>query len=150
MAINIKGHDVLINEEDFELISQHNWGISQDQRYFRVRTGDHIYLMHRMIMNCKKGDKKVVDHINGNTWDNRKSNLRICNDSKNLMNRGKTKKNTSGYKGVSWSGYHKKWASMLWAGDKKYFLGYYNCPTAAWFAYVRGAVKYHGEFAKFN
>lgn len=44
----------------------------------------------------------VTDHINQNPLDNRKANLRIVTNSKNLFNRGKNTNNTSGFKGVSW------------------------------------------------
>lgn len=56
--------------------------------------------MHRMVMGCKRGDKKEVDHINLDTLDNRKQNLRFVTRSQNQLNRDKLPRNKSGFKGV--------------------------------------------------
>lgn len=59
----------------------------------RAKTKNHFYFylmndkrqyIHRIIMNAPKG--LVVDHINHNTLDNRKSNLRICTSTENHRN----------------------------------------------------------------
>lgn len=57
--------------------------------------------LNRYIMNCYD-NKLVVDHINHNVSDNRKSNLRICTNGQNNSNKDAPKTNTSGHKGVSW------------------------------------------------
>ena len=97
----------LIDDEDFELVSQYTWYAGWDSHtksYYactkiKKETGGHTLLqMHRLIMNAQKGEQ--VDHINHNTLDNRKSELRICNASENQHNQGKYSNNTSGYKGV--------------------------------------------------
>ena len=55
-------------------------------------------MMHRYILSAD--DEHEVDHINGNSLDNRRCNLRIVTRSENMANRAIFRNNTSGYKGV--------------------------------------------------
>lgn len=99
-------------------------------------------------MNCPVG--MCVDHIDGNPLNNCKNNLRICTQAENQMNRGKTKNNKSGCKGVYWAKQLKKWKSQITINNKQKHLGYYNCPIEAAKAYNSAALLYHKEFAKLN
>jgi hypothetical protein len=102
--------------------------------------------MHRVVM----GEIPLgyeVDHINGNKVDNRKSNLRICTKMQNYRNRGKTKANTSGFKGVSWHKRIKKWVVQIHIDGKNKSLGYFIDPYEGYLAYCEAAIKHHGEFA---
>lgn len=60
-------------------------------------------MLHRFIVDCPRD--KEVDHINGDTLDNRRSNLRIVSRSENNQNRSITNPNnkTSGIKNISWN-----------------------------------------------
>lgn len=74
----------LVDYEDFEYLNQFNWFlcggyVGRNQNMKRV-------LMARELMNPLKG--MVVDHINHNILDNRKSNLRVVTYAENAMNRG--------------------------------------------------------------
>lgn len=69
-----------------------------------------IYL-HRIIVGAKKG--QYVDHINGDTLDNREENLRICSPSENQMNRNVVSKNFSGHKGVSYERKSGLWTARI-------------------------------------
>jgi len=106
-----------------------------------------LYL-HREIMHLEVNDGKVVDHIDGNVANNCKSNLRICTQHENSMNRQINLNSTSGYKGASWNTYHKKWAAYIKLDKKKIFLGYYDDPKDAHEAYCIASEKYHGEFGR--
>ncbi len=75
-------------------------------------------------MNCPKS--LYVDHINGNRFDNRKSNLRICTNQENCFNTIKTIINTSGYKGVNFDKFRNKWVSEIKISNKKIFIGRYD------------------------
>lgn len=85
---------VLIDTEDVDRIKQHYWNKDGDGRYvssYTANTSLHRYVYGKDIM---------LDHINGNTMDNRKSNLRPCNHQQNCMNRKQRTDNTSGVTGV--------------------------------------------------
>jgi hypothetical protein len=152
--IKIKGYDVLISECDFERVIAHNWFLAfskkgNDAPYFAYRTPRperKNILLHRFIVNCPHG--YCVDHANCNTLDNRRSNLRICSQSENRFNSRKSKSNTSGYKGVSYSNQAKKWRSQIKRKNKIIHLGYYDTPEKAYEAYVAASKKYHGEFGR--
>lgn len=90
-------------------------------------------LMHRKIMDAPKG--KVVDHINHNPLDNRKSNLRIVSTRQNLQNQ--KRKTTSKYPGVSWAKHAQKWTARINMGEKYQHLGYFEDEREAAKTYER-------------
>lgn len=77
--------------------------------------------LHRWVVDCPDG--LTVDHINHNTLDNRKSNLRICSQ---LMNNQNKRNNTSGCVGVRWHSQGKKWNARIVINGKEKSLGMYN------------------------
>lgn len=72
--------EYIISDEDFELVSQFKWHLCK--KYIRNSKG--VWL-HRLIMNCPQGME--VDHINRNTLDNRRENLRIVTRAENNRNK---------------------------------------------------------------
>ena len=150
-----QGQVALIDDEDYKLVSQYKWHARWDKHtksYYaatnvKKETGGHTLLqMHRLIMNAKKGEQ--VDHINHNTIDNRKANLRLCSCSENLYNQGCKSSNTSGCKGVSWHKRDKKWQALIRVSGKRIHLGYFATKEDAYEAYCKAALELHGEFAK--
>ena len=83
-------------------------------------------LLHRFIMNAPKG--KVVDHINHDTLDCRKSNLRICTQSQNKMNTRMQCNNKSGHTGVRFNEklVTPKWSAYIKVNLKRKHLGYFD------------------------
>jgi hypothetical protein len=71
----------LIDDEDYDLVKDINWSF----RSGYVCGGARSY-MHRLVMGLERGDGKVVDHINRNRLDNRKSNLRVGTQAQNNTN----------------------------------------------------------------
>lgn len=118
--------------------------------YAEVTIGKHGQLLHRLILNAKKGE--MCDHVNGDGLDNRKSNLRIVSNSQNIMNSKKTTRKgvTSQFKGVYWSVYHKKWVARVRLNYVYQVLGFYDNELDAAYAYDEGATKIFGEYAKLN
>lgn len=85
----------LVDDEDWEELSKYKWYARWDKKlksFYAIRNirlnGKKTSLMiHRQIMKLCKGDKRQVDHVNHNTLDNRKCNLRIVTNRQNLWNR---------------------------------------------------------------
>lgn len=91
---------VFVDSEDKNKLFDLKISISKDNHaktfYAKTKNGS----VHRIVMNLKKFDKNIVDHINKNGLDNRKNNLRIVNNSINLRNQNQRIDNTSGVKGL--------------------------------------------------
>jgi hypothetical protein len=154
--ITIKGYEVLIDDENIDKITSRTWNkVSLGDKgrvYFWTETGSkrtkrkYIYL-HRMIMDVD--DRKIdIDHINMNTLDNRKSNLRKCTRSQNMANSGFKKNNTSGFKGVYWNKNAKKWVAQITHQRVNRLIGYYDDKILAHDAYAKEAKKLFGDFAR--
>ena len=137
-----KGVEFLIDKVDFERIKGYSWRF--DHGYIRSKN---IYL-HRFIMNFPK---MGIDHKDGNPLNNQKSNLRLCGQSHNCMNKNKTsKKRTSIYKGVHFDKYRRKWVANININYKTYYLGGFSTQRDAALAYDYEALKLFGEFARVN
>lgn len=156
MELNIHGYAVLVDKDDYEMISNMTWSIQRNHsktKQLYARTN--IYLgnrkhktanMHRIIMKAKQG--QFVDHINGNTLDNRKCNLRFVNRYQNARNCSVYSTNKTGYKGVSWSDAHNGYRAYIAVKGKNIALGIYKDPKIAYAAYCEASKKYHGEYGR--
>lgn len=108
MEIEIKGKKVLIDEEDSHILKMCSFCISQGYLINAkiIKGSFHRYIMMDKIIEFSTIhnipiNKVQIDHINQNTLDNRKSNLRCVTFAENRRNIPKLKNNTTGYKGVS-------------------------------------------------
>lgn len=104
--------------------------------------------MHRHILSARKGQK--VDHINRNSLDNRKSNLRLASSSQNAANSKRLKNSKSLYRGVSWDSRCQKWLAQIQVKRKNLFLGRFHCIKQAAKAYNSAAIEFFGEYARLN
>jgi len=99
-------------------------------------------LLHRWITEAKKG--QVVDHINHDTLDNRRENLRIVTDLENQQNRIKAQKNnTSGIPGVTWVKDKQKWKAQIQICGRNKHLGYFDKKEDTAIAAIKARLKYH-------
>lgn len=141
----------LVDDEDFEKVSKYKWyarpvntkiyaasDIKVEGKVLRIS-------MHRFILETPKG--VYVDHIDGDTLNNCRSNLRECTQSQNMANMGLTTRNKSGYKGVY---YYRGWRSSVRFRNRTIHLGVFPTPLAAAKAYNKKIQELWGEFAKSN
>ena len=129
----------LIDLDDLDKVKDLKWHLNHGY----VRNNE-IGSLHRLVMDCP--ENMVIDHINHNPLDNRKSNLRICTQQQNLMNLSKNSNNTSGVTGVSWSKVKNKWMSIIVINRKTIFLGYFNNKEDAIEARKQAEIDYFGEY----
>ncbi len=149
-----KGKKAIVDHKNYEELSGHNWYANRGNRrkkqprYYAARsTKGKTIFMHREIMRCPEGME--VDHINGDTLDNRKANLRICTHADNAYNR-RPRIATSSYKGVSREKNIKKWRSQIQCGHTHFYIGLFKHQVRAAKAYDDRAKKLFGEFARLN
>lgn len=146
-----KGEKFLFDLEDYEKIKDYYWMLEKDG-YARTVVykdgGKKSILMHRLIMDAKHGEK--VDHIKHNNTDNRKSQLRIVNNSQNAMNSNLEIKTASGVRGVSYNTKKKKWVPTLKLNGKSLYLGVFNEMEDAIKARKEAEEKYFGEYSYEN
>lgn len=105
-------------------------------------------LMHRIITGAKTGE--IVDHINGDTLDNRRSNLRICTVSDNTYNRRVMRPSSSKFRGVDYQIISRKWRAVIGKGGESIFLGEYRTEEEAALAYNGAAIILYGDWAHLN
>lgn len=144
------GVEVLVDDEDFEKISMLNWHVSRKGYAVNIvkSKGTRRELnMHRYVMGLESTDPRIVDHINGNRIDNRRSNLRICTKAQNGWNQGKQKTNKTGYKGVSKNSCCDSFCAQIRCNGVKHHLGSYPTAEEAYEVYCLAADLLHGEFA---
>lgn len=130
---------VIIDKDDIDKVKDFKWHLSHG--YAR---NNEIGFLHRLIMNCPQD--MVVDHINHNPLDNRKSNLRICTQQENMLNQSVRKDNTSGHKGICWNKEKNKWQSSIYINGKKKHLGYFNTKEEAIKVRQEAEIKYFSEY----
>lgn len=107
--------------------------------------------MHRQVLGLEYGDPRNGDHIEPMaTLDNTIQNLRIASGSQNMMNQRRRVDNTSGYKGVTFAKRNHKWLAQICVYGEHHFLGYFITKEDAADAYRLAALKYHGDFARFD
>lgn len=146
-----------VDNEDFLELNKYKWmfnnGYASRQKHLGMFDGKQkqvrVY-MHRVVTGSHK--TLQTDHINGNTLDNRRSNLRLVTNSQNQMNSKLSTRNKSGFKGVYWHEGNKRWAAVVGLNKegKQYMkhLGMFRIKEDAANAYKRAAREHFGEFAR--
>lgn len=144
-----QGQVALVDDEDFEYLNQWRWCIrwsKNTQSYYAMRTEykpfQKTIYMHRVIVNTPKGLE--CDHINHDTLDNQKHNLRNITHSQNMMNRRTQSNNKLGVKGVF--KYGSVFRAQVRKDGKIVFDKTFTALGDAIVAHDDAIKKYHGEF----
>ena len=146
-----RGFMTIVDDDWYEMLSQVKWfAVRGRPTQSPYAASSHCQdRMHRIITDAPK--ELHVDHINGDTLDNRKSNLRLCTLQQNSFNqRVRKHKKSSIYKGVFYIKHIDKWNANTRVNGKWINLGYYSSEYDAALAYNEGVIKHHGEFARLN
>jgi hypothetical protein len=149
MTINIKGYEVLIDDDMADEILRYKWSVQSRRHgvYFAAKIKEpdgkkKAIFLHRFIMGDPKG--KMGDHKFGNHFDNRRENLRVCENPENSRNAKIPKTNTSGVKGVTKRG--KKWEANIRFDGRPIYLGRYETVEEAALVYEKKAKELFGEY----
>lgn len=159
-----RGMVALIDDRDFEELSKYSWhahfnktnGTYVARRIIHLGKKSKGVRMHRQIMGVTN-PKIQVDHINLDTLDNRRSNLRLATNGNNECNKRKQPECSSIYKGVCWRKSSSKWRARINIPNssgvghgKRVELGSFSDQVEAAIAYDEAAKIHYGEFAKLN
>lgn len=136
-----KNQFALVDDDLFGYLNRWKWHYNCGYAE-RKENGKHIR-MHRVILKTKR----IVDHINGNSLDNRRANLRPANTSTNAMNMRKSR-GVSKYKGVSFDKGVPR--VQICKNNKRVFSE--SAPIDRWAAmiYDLNAPLVFGEYARLN
>lgn len=142
-----QGKFAIIDADDYDKVSRYKWCFHM--KYAATNIKRSTVHMHTIIMG-RPPSGCVIDHVNGIGTDNRKSNLRICTQHQNLMNRFKSKNYEGSNKGIHRRDGLKKVRARIYYNGKERHLGYFDSETEAAAAYNKAAKEYFGDFAKLN
>lgn len=140
-----------IDIDDKPTVEGVKWSVSESKGvgYAQGWVNGRVVGMHRLIVSAPQGTR--VDHINKDTLDNRRSNLRICTNSQNMANRvGPPSNNATGYLGVRLTKNGKRFVAFIGHMNTTKYIGTFDTPEEAARARDRTAKGIFGEFAYLN
>lgn len=147
-------HFAIVDAEDYERLKHHRWEyylngrVEYAQRRKQINKVRKTILLHREVLGLAEGDKKIVDHIDGCGLHNFKENLRLVDHAQNHWNAKKSKKNTSGVRGVYWSAAKKKWKVWIMVRGVRTHLGSFADYDQAVETRRRAEHESYGEFSR--
>ena len=106
---------------------------------------------HRIVWEMHHGpipDGVLIDHANGDPWDNSLSNLRLASNAENCRNAAVSKNCRSGMKGAYWNNRDQRWRSAICVNRKRIQLGSFATADEAHAAYCNASQKFHGDFSR--
>ena len=138
-----------VDDDDFDLVSQHAWHRAPRKQVVYARTnlpdGRSEY-MHRLIMGCPD---RQVDHRNGDGLDNRRENLRLATNAQNSANQ-RPRGGSSRFKGVALCKQTGRWEANIRVNYRQRKLGRFDTEEQAAAAYDAAAAEAFGEYAHLN
>ena len=150
-----QGKFAIIDDVDYESVNRFKWYLNSpgyartgvSLGYINGKEKKSKMVLHRLIMRPPKGMQ--VDHINHNTLDCRRANMRICTNQENARNQAKYK-GTSIFKGVYFNKRDVKWRAQIGYNGNQIHLGNFDNEEDGARAYDTAAKKLFGEFANCN
>lgn len=150
-----KTGEIMVDHNDYYDLKQYSWYIDIINGQERVK--GHLKIcgnvqLGRFLMKCTVGDNTKVDHVDSNTKNFQRANLRVTNAKGNAENRSSNKNSTSKYVGVSFDRDRNKWMSQIKNSGKIYVLGRFNDEIDAAKARDKKAIEFNstGGLYKLN
>lgn len=143
VMFNNSNKSFIIDKCDYPLIKEYCWSMSSG--YAVTTMNKKTTRLHRFLMGFP--EDKVIDHINQNKLDNRRVNLRICNQSDNLKNLKISIKNTSGKTGVYFDKRKKRWIARIAYNKKPKYVGSSKSFEKACLMRRQAEHEFYGEYA---
>lgn len=148
-----EGKCAWIDVSDLDLCAPYRWRPVLGNRVFYAVASIAKRMpvpMHRLIMKPRAG--MVVDHINGDGLDNRRSNLRVCTTAQNVRNQNvrEDDNKTSQFKGVYRDHDVGRWRAHIQHDGDGICLGSFSCEERAARQYDRAARLFFGQYARTN
>lgn len=134
----------IIDIEDVDKVRGTKWGIRKNKKLAYVDSKK-LGKLHRYLINAPSG--KVVDHIDRNPLNNRKTNLRICTQSDNAKNVGLRENTITGVKGIYRDKKKGRFHAAICVNKKKIYIGASENLNEAARMRRSAELKYFGEFA---
>ena len=153
MSRGVKVGETIIDAIDAHWVGQRSWHLTPSGYvgiYLfggRNPSGPKVVLLHRLILLAP--DSATVDHVNRNTVDNRRINLRLATMTEQNANKVKTY-GESRFKGVHRRWDARKWVAQIKGNGKHIHLGSFEAEEDAARAYDRAAVEMFGDFSRLN
>lgn len=145
-----RGKFALVDDTDFDWLNQWEWCATAGGYAMRRVTnadGSSTYIyMHRLITGA--GENVFADHINHDTLDNRRCNLRIATPGESMRNIRARQGRSSVFKGVTLT--KGRWLARIQIDGRTVPLGVFLTQRDAALAYNEAAIRLHGEFAHLN
>jgi hypothetical protein len=130
----------LIDEADYERAKRFRWsfssrsgklgGIGYAMRKTGGRKNTTLIYLHRYLFGLEKGDPRCVDHINRNTLDCRRANLRLVSFAENVQNQN-LRGGASLYRGVSRGPRGEGWRARVKLNGRERHLGVFDTEMEA-------------------
>jgi hypothetical protein len=141
-------YKVKISLCDLYKVQSIRWFVSKSSRQIYIKSSLKYkrILLHNYILPRRRG--LFCDHINGDTLDNRRENLRHVTRSQNCWNAKIRKDNTSSVKGVIWYKNTKKWSARITYKNKRISLGHFSKLSQAINARLKAEVEFYKEYAR--
>ena len=160
MERTISGKTVFFDPEDLDIFDAHKWYAGRSSKKNSERALYYAFaflsrskriFMHRVIMARVIGVEalertQIVDHIDYNPLNNRRSNLRICKQGENVFHQRLRVNNTSGTRGVRFDKTRNAWRASICFESRHYFIGRYQTEHDALVAYDAVAKMLRGAF----
>ena len=146
----LKGETFVFDIEDYERVKQLCWHITPKGYVMSRAPWNPKLNMHRYLMGVDADSSIMIDHINHNTTDNRKCNLRLVSCSENRANTQATSRNHTGVVGVSRDKTRNKWKAELTFKGITHHLGRFDSFDDAVAARKAAEEKYFGQYSYDN